>query len=120
MRRLLKETIRTSREIKDFRDHNLHHSLFDNKKENGHIPDPFVLEAETIVDDVMDRLSFLQPVVKRWPFRGSVHMKVGIYSDDQHDLDEFANRLGFRSWKVAVLVYLALKMEDGGINGLAP
>ena len=112
MRRLLKETIKTSPEVRDFRDLRLQDILYDEKYSCGYLPDVFVLEAETIVRDVWDRLSFLQPVVKRWPFTGSVNMKVGIYSDEQHDLEEFAHRLGFRSWKVAVLVYLALEMED--------
>lgn len=112
MRRLLKETIKTSPEVRDFRDLRLHDIMFDEKYKGGYLPDPFVLEAENLVRKVMDRLSFLRPVVKKFPYKGSVNMKIGIYSDEQHELDEFANRLGFRSWKVAILVYLALEMED--------
>ena len=112
LHKLLKETIKTSAEVRDFRDLRLRDILGDEKYKCGYLPDPYVLEAETLVREVMDRLSFLQPVVKKFPYKGSVNMKVGIYSDEEHDLDKFANQLGFRSWKVAVLIYLALEMED--------
>ena len=111
-RRLLKKTIRTSRVIKEYRDHHLHHKLHDEKHRKGSLPDPFELEAENLVTEIMERLKFLIPVAKKSPFNGCVAMKVGIYSDEQHELDEWANQLGFRSWKVAVLVYYALKLED--------
>ena len=112
MRRLLKKDVRTSMEVRGFRDHLLHNLLFDEKHKNGDLPDPFAIEADGLLDDVMKRLSFLRPIQKAFPFNGSVYMRVGIYSDDQHDLDTFAHQLGFRSWTVAYLVYYALKMED--------
>ena len=98
--------------MKGFRDHRLHDLLFDEKHKNGDLPDPIKIEADGLLEDVMERLSFLRPIQKAFPFKGSVRIEVGIYSDDQHDLDRFAHQLGFQSWKVAYLVYYALKMED--------
>ena len=114
MRRLLKATIRTTRRIKEFRDHQLHHALFDEKRRNGELPDPLEVEADILVADIMERLSFLEPASKagRLYGNGCVHMAVGMYSDQQHDLDECARSLGFRNWKVALNVYYALKLED--------
>ena len=109
---MLQERIKTSRDIKESRDHRLHNLLFDGKRENGHLPDPLAIEADMLLEAVRERLSFLRPIQKAFPFNGSVQMVVGIYSDDQHDLDTFAHQIGFRSWKVAYLVYQALKMED--------
>ena len=113
-RRLLKATIRTSREIKRFRDNQLHHALYDEKCRDGELPDPLEVEANILVKDIMDRLSFLEPATKHGRLHGNgcVHMDVGMYSDQQHDLDEFARSLGFRNWKVAIIVYYALKLED--------
>lgn len=111
MRRLLKETIQTSRELKMFREHLIHNALFDEKLRNG-TGDPFELEADQLVSDVMDKLSFLKPAVKRKFGNHSVLMKVGIYSDQEYDLDKFARSLGFRNWKVAVIVYYALLLEE--------
>ena len=114
MRRLLKATIRTSPEIKRFRDTKLHHALFDEKSKSGEMPDPLELEADMLVEDIMRTLSFLEPASKseRLFGNGCVHINVGMYSDQQHDLDEFARSLGFRNWKVAVIVYYAIKLED--------
>ena len=122
MRKVLKATIRTSLEIKEFRDNRLHHALFDEKQRRGEMPDPLDMEAEMLVSDIMDKLSFLKPAIKHSSLygsfygrrcgNGSVEMVVGMYSDQQHDLDEFARSLGFRNWKVAVIVYYALKLED--------
>ena len=111
MKRLLKKTIQTSRELKEFKDHLIHDALFDENFKGG-TSDAFEIEADRLIDDIMTKLSFLKPAVKKRFGNDSVLMRVGIYQDQEYDLDAFARSLGFRNWKVAVIVYYALLMEE--------
>lgn len=111
MKRLLRRNIQTSPELKSFKDHLIHNALFDEKLNRG-ARDALEIEADRLIEDIMTKLSFLKPAVKKMFGNDSVLMTVGIYQDQEYDLDRFARSLGFRNWKIAVILYYALLMEE--------
>ncbi len=58
-----------------------------------------------------DDLAFLEPFLRDGHCNGTVPVTVAVDLDTEYELEELAHRMGVKSWKYVLLIWLALRTE---------